>query len=150
MPLIEGRLLFKSAPLRGLSNTGAAGALGSALGGLSEGAVKGFAGLLFSQGSGDAETALLSGMLREAAAGKGNFGIGTATVDQAEAMGRTWVGEGYRVASDGQTLISADELRQFRPPSFKPNLGKVQANLERRLDGLSQWQGNAHVDITGP
>jgi hypothetical protein len=43
------------------------------------------------------------------------------------------VGDKYAVASDGRTLVSADKLRQYRPPTYKPNLGKVQANLEWRV-----------------
>jgi hypothetical protein len=66
-----------------------------------------------------------SGILRSAAAGKGNFGLGAATAEDAESLGRSWVGDGYRVASDGKTLISEDGLRQFRPPSYKPNLGGI-------------------------
>ena len=89
-------------------------------------------------------------MLRDAAKGKGNFGIGAGTREQAEAMGKAWVGEGYKVSSDGKTLVSADGMRQYRPPSYKPNLDKVQANFERRFEGQTskQWQGNAHLDIT--
>jgi hypothetical protein len=93
-----------------------------------------------------------SGILRDAAEGTGNFGLGSATASEADALGRAWVGEGYTVASDGKTLVSADGLRQYRPPSFKPNLGIQQANFERRFPGqLSQgWQGNGHLNITGP
>ena len=47
----------------------------------------------------------------------------TATRVEADAIGRTWVGEGYTLASDGQTLVSLDRLRQYRPPSYKPRLG---------------------------
>ncbi len=92
--------------------------------------------------------AQLSGALRQAARGKGNFGIGSATVEQAEAMGRAWVGEGATLASDGKTLTSANGLRQYRPPSYKPKLGRHQANLEGRSEPAGQWQSNAHVDIT--
>lgn len=52
-------------------------------------------------------------------------------------------------ASDGKTMISADGLRQFRPPSFKPKLGKTQANFEWRNVNQGQWQGNGHLDILG-
>jgi hypothetical protein len=96
---------------------------------------------------GGADWAKLSGMLRDASKGKGNFGIGSGTAEQAGAMGKAWVGEGYKVASDGKTLVSSDGLRQFRPPSFKSNLGKTQANLERGFEPMGQWQGNAHLDI---
>ena len=89
----------------------------------------------------------LAGMLQQTRRGKGNFGIGNATTEQAEAVGRSWVGDGAIVASDGKTLVSLDGLRQYRPPSFKPDLGITQANLEWRLEGLTQWQGNAHITI---
>lgn len=89
----------------------------------------------------------LTGMLRAAARGKGNFGIGKATSREADALGRAWVGDNHRVARDGRTLVSADGRRQYRSPTYKPRLGSVQANLEWRPEGLTQWQGNAHVDI---
>ncbi|MCP4609739.1 MAG: hypothetical protein GY845_13610, partial [Planctomycetes bacterium] len=98
--------------------------------------------------SGD-DWAKLSGQLRDASKGKGNFGIGSGTREQADAMGKAWVGEGYTVASDGKTLVSADKLKQYRPPSNKPKLGKTQANFEQRFPGQKskQWQSNAHLDI---
>lgn len=91
-----------------------------------------------------------SGILRDAAAGKGNYGLGSATSSEADALGRDWVGEGYTVASDGKTLVSSDGLRQYRPPSFKPNMGRTQANFERKFEGQRSrgWQGNGHLDIT--
>ena len=91
-----------------------------------------------------------SGILRSAAAGKGNFGLGSATAGETEALGRAWVGDGYRVASDGKTLISADGMRQFRPPSYKPNLGIYQANFEQRVPGQvgRQWFSNGHLNMT--
>ena len=94
-----------------------------------------------------AETAEMSGMLRDAAHGKGNFGIGSASTQRAEAMGKAWVGPEARVASDGKTLISKDGLRQYRPPSYKPKLQKTQANFEFRPSGAGQWQSNAHLDV---
>jgi hypothetical protein len=91
-----------------------------------------------------------SGILRSAAAGKGNFGLGSATAEDAESLGRSWVGDGYRVASDGKTLISQDGMRQFRGPSYKPNLGIYQANFEQRVPGQvsKQWFSNGHLNIT--
>ena len=88
-----------------------------------------------------------SGMLRDAAKGKGNFGIGSAARSEADDIGRAWVGPNPRVASDGRTLIGRDGLRQYRPPSYKPALDRSQANLEGRLPGQTQWQSNAHIDI---
>jgi hypothetical protein len=92
-----------------------------------------------------------SGILRTAARGKGNFGLGSASADDANALGRAWVGDGYRVASDGKTLVSESGLRVYRPPSFKPKLGKNQANFEYRVEGqrTGRTLGNGHLDITG-
>jgi hypothetical protein len=66
----------------------------------------------------EADWAQLSGIRRAASRGKGNFGVGAATAEQAEALGKAWVGEGATAASDGVTLLSADKLRQYRPPGF--------------------------------
>jgi hypothetical protein len=108
--------------------------------------VIGARGLIESVGAGEE-----IGVLRDALRGKGNFGLGTASRGEAIKLGESWVGEGYKVASDGKTMISADGLRQFRPPSFKPNLGRVQSNFEWRLEPGGRWQGNGHLDITlGP
>jgi RHS repeat-associated protein len=96
---------------------------------------------------GGARFAQMSGMLRAAAAGKGNFGIGSATVEEAEALGRAWVGEGYTMTRDG-IVVSRDGLRQYRPASYKPKLGGHQANLEAREVAGGRWQHNAHIDIT--
>lgn len=86
----------------------------------------------------------------QTAKGKGNFGIVSATRKEAEAMGKAWIGKGYKVASDGKTLVSAEGMRQLRPPSFKPRLKKTQAKFVRKSDGRStnSWQDNAHLDIS--
>jgi hypothetical protein len=91
-----------------------------------------------------------SATLRAASAGKGNFGLGSASQADANVLGRAWVGDGYQVASDGKTLISSNGMRQFRPASWKPNLGRAQANFEQRFEGQlsTQWQGNGHLDIS--
>ena len=94
------------------------------------------------------ELAEFSGTLRDAARGKGNFGIGSATKADANLMGEAWVGPNYTIASDGRTLVSFDGLRQYRPPAYKPQLGTFQANLEQRLVPSGAWQSNAHLDIT--
>lgn len=80
---------------------------------------------------------------------KDYFRIRSATAQEAETMGKAWVGEGYKVARDGKTLISADGLRVYRPPSYKPSLGKVQANFEQRVSGQRSGNpiSNAHLDI---
>jgi len=94
-----------------------------------------------------AELFRLVNILRQAAKGKGNFGLGKATAAEAEVLGKEWVGEGAKVASDGKTLVSADGLRQYRPPSQKPNLDKIQANFESRWKPAGEWQTNGHLDI---
>ena len=38
-------------------------------------------------------------MLKKANMHKGNFGIGSATREQADALGKAWVGEGYKVSN---------------------------------------------------
>jgi len=61
-------------------------------------------------------------------------------------MGEAWVGPGYRISSDGY-YISLDGLRQFRPPSFKPKLGIIQANFEQRTEPYGKWGANGHVEV---
>ncbi|MBK8151182.1 MAG: hypothetical protein IPK58_24000 [Acidobacteria bacterium] len=100
-----------------------------------------------SAGSTRLSTAEMSGILRNAAVGKGNFGIGAASHSESIQMGRAWVGDGYRIASDGKTLVSADGLRVFRPPTYKPNLGRVQANFESKLTPGAQPYANGHLDV---
>jgi hypothetical protein len=82
--------------------------------------------------------------------GKGNFGVGSASQADAMRIGQSWVGEGSRTS--GNILISKDGLRQFRPPSLKPNSTQAttgtQANFEWRNVNSGQWQGNGHLDIT--
>jgi RHS repeat-associated protein len=88
-----------------------------------------------------------SGILRSALAGKGNFGVGSASADDAARLGEAWVGQGYTISSDGKAMVSQDLLRQFRSPSYKPSLGRMQANFERRFKPFGQWQSNGHLDI---
>jgi RHS repeat-associated protein len=92
----------------------------------------------------------VSGILRDASRGKGNFGVGTGTSAEAQTAGRAWVGDGARLASDGKTWLSQDGLRQWRPPSFKPGWqgGTWQSNFESRWVPSGQWQTNGHLDIT--
>jgi RHS repeat-associated protein len=99
-------------------------------------------------GVGAEDWAQISGVLRDAASGKGNFGLGSATEEEAEIAGKSWVGDDYRVASDGKTLISQDGLRQWRPTSYKPNLDKWQSNFEHRSVPQGAWQSNGHLDLT--
>ena len=73
---------------------------------------------------------------------KGNFGLGSATAGEAEALSRDWVREGCQVATDGKILVSPDRMRQFRPPSFKSDLNKYQANSEQRVPGRSLGNGS--------
>lgn len=97
--------------------------------------------------NGCGDWAFTSGVVCDAYNGKGNFGLGSGTRAQADEAGRAWVGEGYTIASDEETMVSADLLRQYRPPSYKPNLGITQANFEQRFVPQGQWQSNGHLDI---
>lgn len=92
----------------------------------------------------------VSGIVQEAARGKGDFGVGSATREEAEAAGRAWTGPDARLSQDGTTLVSKDGLRTYRPPSYKPRIGKVQANFEWKVPGVREPIGNAHLDIVGP
>jgi hypothetical protein len=98
----------------------------------------------------DGTWAKINGMLRDASRGKGNFGLGSATYNEAIQAGKAWVGEGFRISKDGSSWISANGLRQFRPPSFKPKLGIQQANFQWRNVNSGAWQGNGHLDIIHP
>lgn len=91
----------------------------------------------------------VSGILRDASRGKGNFGVGTGTAAEAQAAGRAWVGSGARPASDGfGGWVSSDGLRMWRPPSYKPEMGRWQSNFQWRNSLNQTWQGNGHLDIT--
>jgi filamentous hemagglutinin len=92
------------------------------------------------------DIARMTGSLREAARGKGDFGIGGASAREADAMGKAWVGSNSSITKDG-ILISKDGLRQYRPPSYKPKLGNIQANFESRQKANGKWQSNAHLDV---
>lgn len=43
--------------------------------------------------------------------------------------------------------LSQDGLRQWRMPSYKPQLGKWQSDFESRWEPSGQWQANGHLDI---
>ncbi len=95
------------------------------------------------------QTAKEIDILKRAATGKGNFGLGEGTAEEANRLGRAWVGRNAKTASDGKTLVSVDGMRQYRPPGFKPKLGKSQANFEKRFkeQRTRGWQSNGHLDI---
>jgi len=97
--------------------------------------------------SAGSNTSRIFKILKSANSGSGNFGMGIATYDDAMTAGKAWVGNGYRVASDGKTLVSSDGLRQFRPPTYKPKLNKQQANFESRKQNNGAWDSNGHLDI---
>lgn len=92
-------------------------------------------------------------MLQEAATQNGNFGIGVATRADSQRLGEAWVGPGARLASDGITLVSANGLRTYRPPSPKDSpfaTTGVQSNfgtLVKNPNGTFTMTGNAHLDI---
>lgn len=81
--------------------------------------------------------------------------MGVATKAEVDMMGKAWVGPGYRESrSYPGTLISEDGLRQYRPPSFKPNRpGQYggpgyQANFDWRPSTNKGYENDAHLNIT--
>jgi hypothetical protein len=78
---------------------------------------------------------------------KGNYGIGSGSREVADMVGRAWVGKDATLASDKKTMVSADGLRQYRPPVLKSKMGREQANYERRDEKLRSWSSNGHLDI---
>ena len=119
-------------------------AVNNLLGALARGAMGRSGGSSSNKGLTFAE---MAGTLRQASKTKGNFGMGQATRQEAQVMGEAWVGPGHRVASDGKTLISADGLKAYRPPSYKPFQGKEQANFEWRNSPGGVPTGNGHLDV---
>jgi filamentous hemagglutinin len=91
----------------------------------------------------------VAGILQAASRGKGNFDLGTATVSEANEAGESWVGQGWRWSSDHKSMVSADGLRMYRPPSAKPYSPDLVANFER-IDPTTQKRmpiSNGHLTI---
>lgn len=89
-------------------------------------------------------------ILKSAAKGKGNFGIGSASRSQSKELGKQWAGRDAKLASDKKTLVSKDKLRQYRPPAKKNSPSAktgVQSNFESRTQPKGRWTSNAHLDI---
>jgi len=87
--------------------------------------------------------------LKSAVVGRGNYSLGSGSVEDAEILGEAWVGPNSRQSSDGTATISADGLRQWRPPINK-QIGWTQSNFEIRVDPKGGWQGNGHFLIRMP
>ncbi|WP_063062112.1 hypothetical protein [Nocardia sienata] len=88
-------------------------------------------------------------IVRDAGADSGNFGVGRAGRAEADAAGLAWVGLEARPFPYGGTQgwVSADGLRQYRPPQRKSIERGVQANYESRSDTRRHWESNAHLEI---
>jgi hypothetical protein len=88
-------------------------------------------------------------IVHRAGAGTGNFGIGRAGRAEADAAGLAWVGaEAGRLPYGGtHRWVSADGLRQYRPPQQKPSGRGVEANYESRSAAGRHWESNAHLEI---
>jgi RHS repeat-associated protein len=108
----------------------------------------GAAGFLFAStvSTGMDDLANFSGILRDAAAGKGNFGLGSASAVDSDALGEAWVGRDYSMTSKGY-LQSADGLRLYRQPSFKPMFQTQQSNFMSRYEPSGPWINNGHLTI---
>jgi len=91
--------------------------------------------------------------------GKLNYGVGTGTKEEADRLGKIWVGEGARPTSDGTGLVSADGARIYRSPKEKPNTPGslnptgMQANFESYTKNIETGKmdkvGNGHLNISG-
>lgn len=91
--------------------------------------------------------------------GKLNYGVGTGTKEEADRLGKIWVGEGARPTSDGTGLVSADGTRIYRFSKEKPNApGSLnptgtQANFETYTKNIETGKmdkiGNGHLNILG-
>ena len=81
-----------------------------------------------------------------------DFEIGSGTAQEADQLGKIWVGDGYRISSDGKALISADRQRSYRPASYKPNTPSkfnptgVQANFIKQTSA-GKVISNGHMVI---
>ena len=91
--------------------------------------------------------ATTANIVEYAAIGSGNFGLGTVSYEEAMTAGKRWVGEGYRISSNGKAWISANGTRQFRPPSIKTKSGFYQANFQSRFSSSGEWINNGHLNI---
>lgn len=89
-------------------------------------------------------------------AGANSFFVAKVNRLEMDYLGRAWVGSEATVrysADDGKLIYeSIDGLRQYRPPEWKADLGKMQANLKERLKPdpgkkLGAWLSNAHFDV---
>jgi hypothetical protein len=101
-------------------------------------------------GEGADDWPIISGIVRDAGKSKGNFGLGEGTLSQANRAGESWVGEGAHWSSGGKALISRDGLRQWRPPTYKPNWDNYQSNFQWRWEPSGEWQGNGHLTVDMP
>ncbi|MEN4735130.1 filamentous hemagglutinin [Pantoea agglomerans] len=91
--------------------------------------------------------------------GKLNYGVGTGTKEEADRLGKIWVGDGARPTSDGTGLVSADGTRIYRSPKEKPNAPDslnptgTQANFESYTKNIETGKmdktGNGHLNVSG-
>ncbi|MGV8928105.1 MAG: hypothetical protein ACOH2G_20855 [Ewingella sp.] len=91
--------------------------------------------------------------------GKLNYGVGNGTKEEADRLGKIWVGKGARPTSDGTGLVSADGTRIYRSSKEKPNAPDslnptgTQANFESYTKNIETGKmdkiGNGHLNISG-
>lgn len=56
----------------------------------------------------------ISGILRDALKGKGNYGLGSGTYDEAMQAGKSWVGYGFTISSNGSACVSLPDIRPIK------------------------------------
>ncbi|SAL03722.1 filamentous hemagglutinin outer membrane protein [Caballeronia ptereochthonis] len=84
-----------------------------------------------------------------------NFNIGIGTAAEADQLGKTWVGDGAKMTTDGTGWISSDGTRVYRMPSEKDSqfaTTGVQANFEtytvNPVTGQRIKTGNGHLNVS--
>jgi hypothetical protein len=84
-----------------------------------------------------------------------NFSFGSGTVAEANQLGKTWVGDGATMTSDGSGMISADGTRVYRFPTQKTSdkaTTGIQANFEtysiNAVTGARVKVSNGHLNVT--
>lgn len=94
--------------------------------------------------------ARFSEILRRAKTQRGMYRLPAVTRQEADAVGRAWVGPDAHFSNNGNAWISKDGLRQYRPPMIKKGKNMVRANIESRDSPAGEWPNNGHMDITDP
>jgi hypothetical protein len=81
---------------------------------------------------------------------KSNFGLGSADEATSKRLAEAFLEPGYWRSKGGYAILSADKLRQYRPPRRKNTehaTTGTQSNFESRRVPEGEWQSNGHLNI---